>query len=155
MRTITNTLVFVLGFGLATASVAQEFYVYPAKGQSKEQTEQDKFQCYNWAKGETDFDPMQMPTASTPPPTQEPQKGGVLRGAAAGAVIGQIADDKAGEGAAIGALFGGARRRNLVRQEEYKREQWEQQQANQYANARNQYNRAYVACLEARGYSVK
>ncbi len=154
---------FVLGIGHSAVSVAQDFYVYPAKGQSKDQTEKDKFECYHWAKNETNFDPMQVPTASSPPPAEEPQKGGAgrgaLMGAAGGAIIGGIADGKAGEGAAIGAiaggLFGGARRSNQAKQQQAERQQWEQEQANRYANARNQYNRAYVACLEARGYSVK
>ena len=27
--------------------------IYPAKNQSNEQTEKDKFACYSWAKGQT------------------------------------------------------------------------------------------------------
>jgi hypothetical protein len=42
------------------AALAYEFVVYPAQGQSEEQTEQDKFTCYSWAEGQTGFDPMQM-----------------------------------------------------------------------------------------------
>jgi len=157
------TFVFALGLGFSASSIAQELFVYPADEQSNEQTEKDKFECYNWAKGQTGFDPMKVPTASTPPPAQEPEKGGAgrgaLMGAAGGALIGGIADGKVGEGAAIGAiaggLFGGARRSNQKQQQQAEQQQWEQQQANQYANARNEYNRAYVACLEARDYSVK
>ena len=37
---------------------AQEIIVYPAKGQSNDQMEKDKFECYSWAKGQTGFDPM-------------------------------------------------------------------------------------------------
>lgn len=163
MRMLVKIFVLVLYVGLATVSVAQDFYVYPAKGQSQEQTEKDKFECYSWAKNQTKFDPMEMPKATSAPPTQEPEKGGAGRGAimgaAGGAIIGGIADGKAGEGAAIGAiaggLFGGARRSSQRKQDQAQRQQWEQQQANQYASARNEYNRAYVACLDARGYSVK
>ena len=163
MKAIINSFLSVLLLGLASASFAQDLFVYPAQGQSQEQTEQDKFQCYNWARNESGFDPMAVPTASAPPPQQEAQKGGTGRGAvmgaATGAVIGGIADGKAGEGAAIGALagglFGGARRSQQQQRQQAERQQWEQQQANQYAHARNQYNRAYVACLEARGYSVR
>lgn len=50
---------------------AQEIIVYPAQGQSNDQMEKDKFGCYSWAKGQTGFDPMQMPTASSAPPSQE------------------------------------------------------------------------------------
>ena len=55
---------------------AQDLFVYPAQGQSNDQMEKDKFECYNWAKGQTGFDPMQMPTASSPPPSQDKEKRG-------------------------------------------------------------------------------
>ena len=129
--------------------------MYPSEGQSNEQTEKDKFECYNWAKGQTNFDPMQTPTASSPPPQERSTSGSVLGGAALGAIVGGIADGKAGEGAAIGGLLGGARRSSTQRQNRAERQQWEQQQVTQYTQARNSYNRAYVACLEARGYSVR
>jgi hypothetical protein len=35
-----------------------------------------------------------------------------------------------------------------------KREQWEHEQANQYMQQRNTYDRAYSACLEGEGYTV-
>lgn len=162
MRTIITLSVSIFVFCFTSALFAQDFYIYPSEGQSQEQLEKDKFECYTWAKNETGFDPMQLPTASSPPPAQEAQQGGVGRGAVTGALggaaIGAIAGD-AGKGAAIGAvgggLIGGARRSEQVRREEHNRQQWEQQQAQQYAQARTSYNRAYVACLEARGYSVK
>ena len=142
---------------------AQDPIVYPNKGQSAEQQEKDKFECYNWAKQQTGFDPMQVPTATEPPPAQEAPKGGVGRGAArgalTGAVVGEIADDDAGKGAAIGAasgaLVGGMRRNDQQRQQQQAQQQWEQEQAANYANQRNNYNRAYGACLEGRGYTVK
>jgi len=146
---------------------AQEIIVYPAKGQSSEQMEKDKFECYSWAKGQTGFDPMQMPTASSPPPSQERKSvgrstvGGGLLGGAGGAVIGGIAGGSKGarKGAAIGGLSGGAiggmRSSRQNRQSDQQRQQWEQQQANQYMQQRNAYNRAHAACLEGRGYSVK
>jgi len=148
---------------LAAATVcAQDPIIYPNKGQSAEQQEKDKFECYNWAKGQTGFDPMQVPTATAPPPGQQAPQGGVVRGAARGALggvaIGAIAGD-AGKGAAIGAasgaLIGGMRRNDQVRQQEQAQQQWEQEQAANYANQRSNYNRAYGACLEGRGYTVK
>jgi hypothetical protein len=39
--------------------------------------------------------------------------------------------------------------------EDKKRQQWEREQANNYARGRNEYNRAFGACMEGRGYSVK
>ena len=148
-------------FGAGMTS-AQEFFVYPTKGQDAEQQKKDEFECYNWAKQQSGFDPMALPTASAPPPQQEAQEGGLLRGglrgAAAGAAVGAIAGD-AGKGAAIGAasggLFGGMRRRDQQERESQRQQQWEQEQAAEYTSQRNNYNRGYTACLEGRGYTVK
>ena len=138
-----------------TAFAQQEPIVYPAKGQNVERMENDKYSCYQWAKGQTGFDPMQAPTATAPPPQK---KGGAVRGAAGGAALGAaagaIAGD-AGKGAAIGAasggIIGGARRARSQKQQE----QYAQQQAAGYEQQRNGYNRAWGACMEGRGYTVK
>ena len=74
------------------------------------------------------------------------------------AVSKTIADD-AGKGAAIGAasgaLIGGMRRRDQQSQQQQAEQQWANEQAANYTNQRNNYNRAYGACLEGRGYTVK
>ena len=137
------------------SACAQDPYVYPGKGQSNEQMEQDKSSCYQWAKGQTGFDPMQAPQATAPPPQQ---RGGALRGAArgaaGGAIIGAVAGD-AGKGAAIGAasggIIGGARQRQSNKQQE----QNAQQQSAQYNQQRSDYNRAWGACMSGRGYTVQ
>jgi hypothetical protein len=147
---------------LPGAPSAQEMFVYPSQGQSAEQQEKDKFECYSFAKGQTGFDPMAPPTTSTAPPAAEAPQGGVGRGAVrgglGGAVVGAIAGDtKQGLkiGAASGALLGGMRRSDQKRREEQNRQQWEQREVASYSQNRNNYNRAYAACLEGRGYSVK
>ena len=147
----------VLMAGLAFADVI----VYPAKGQSAEQTEKDKYECYQWAKGQTGFDPMAAPAAQTAPPDGEEPRGGVgtgaLAGAAGGALIGAIAGDtKKGAliGGGSGALIGGMRRHDQKEREAHNRQQWEQREAANYAQNRNTYNRAYSACLSGRGYTV-
>lgn len=162
----TASLYFVIASGLFFLAVnpvsAQEPFVYPDKGQSQNQMEKDKYECYDWAKGQTGFDPMATPTATAPPPQQGAPQGGVGRGAVRGGLlgvtVGAIAGD-AGKGAAIGAaagaLFGGMRRQDQARQQEQAEQQWAQEQSAQYAQKRNNYNRAYGACLEGRGYSVK
>ncbi len=151
----------------ANSVIAQEPIIYPAQGQSNDQMEKDKFECYTWAKGQTGFDPMKMPTASSPPPSQEKKSvagsavGGGVIGGAAGAVIGGIAGGSKGarRGLAIGGLsggtMGGVRSSRQNRQAEQQRKQWEQEQANAYMQGRNSYNRAHGACLEGRGYTVK
>ena len=100
---------------------------------------------------------MEIPTATEAPPKEEPRRGGVLRGAAGGAIVGGIIDgsDGAKKGAAAGGVVGGVRRGRQSRAEEQKMEQWEQDQAATYSQKRNTYNRAYSACLEGKGYTVK
>ena len=141
---------------------AQEPFIYPDKGQSAEQQEKDKYECYSWAKDQTGFDPMQVPTATAPPPGQEAPEGGVVRGAGRGALVGVTAGAIAGDagkgaaiGAATGALFGGMRRNDQQRRQEQEQQQWAEQEGANYANQRNNYNRAYSACLDGRGYTVK
>ncbi|MBW1980472.1 MAG: hypothetical protein JRJ12_04575 [Deltaproteobacteria bacterium] len=152
---------------LAGQVLAQDFMVYPAKGQSQQQMEKDKFECYNWAKGQTGFDPMQTPRAtSAPPPKYEGSTaGGAVRGGVGGGLlgagIGAIAGGKKGakKGALIGGLggatIGGVRSHRQKQEQERARQQWAEQQAAQYAHKRNAYNRAYKACLEGKGYSVQ
>lgn len=157
--------VIVLSALITVPVSAQEVIIYPAKGQNEDQMEKDKFECYSWAKKETGFDPMEIPTATAPPPKKEAQKGGAGRGAiagaATGAVVGGIASGGKGaaRGAVIGggggALLGGMVREKQRNQEEQARQQWEREQGNAYMQKRNTYNRAYGACLEGRGYTVK
>ena len=143
--------------GLSQLALA-ELIIFPAQGQSNEQMEKDKFECYGWAKGQTGFDPMALPTTSTPAPSQEQKSGGAVRGALGGAALGAILGDSssaAKRGAAAGGLIGGVRQANQNTQTQQRTEQWKQQEASRYANNRNDYNRAYSACLEGKGYTVK
>ena len=145
----------------AGPALAQEPIIFPAKGQSQDQMEKDKFACYQWARNETGFDPMKVPTASTPPPQQQARQGGALRGAAVGAGAGALVKRSgsrskgAATGAVVGGVLGGARQSRHNRKDQQAQQQWEQQQANEYAAKRNTYNRAYAACLESKGYTVR
>lgn len=159
MSVIRISFVAVLcGICLSGTSVAQELMIFPNADQDKEQQQQDEFTCYNWAKGETSFDPMAVPTATTAPPQEAAPKGGVrrgaVRGAALGAVVGSNSDD-VWKGAAAGAAVGGMRRNDQKRKEEAEMQQWEQEQQQIYAENRNRYNRAYAACMEAKDYTVR
>jgi outer membrane lipoprotein SlyB len=141
---------------LATAVIAaDEFVVYPAKGQSNDQMEKDKYECYQWAKNQSGFDPMKAPTGTTPPPQQ---KGGVVKGAAVGALagvaVGAIAGD-AGKGAAIGAVSGGVIGGVLQRRTNHAQHNAAIQEAQNVDQQRSAYNKAWAACMEGRGYTVK
>ena len=151
---------------LANVAFAQsEMFIYPQEGQSQEQQEKDKFECYSWGKEQTGFDPMETPRATEAPPQKGAKRGGALKGGVGGALLGAAVGGISGgskgarKGAAIGGLsggvMGGARSQEQKRQEEHAAQQWERDQANQYAQNRNLYNRAYSACLEGRGYTVR
>ncbi len=163
---------FVLALSLLTLyagfSSAQELIVFPAGGQSQQKMEKDKFDCYSWAKQQSAFDPMQALAPVQEFPAQPPPgygAGGVIRGgaggAALGAAVGGIAGgwSGAGKGAAIGALtggvFGGMRSRARNYQAAQAQQQVAGQQSNQYRQKQDTYNRAYSACLEGKGYTVK
>jgi len=134
---------------------AQDVYIYPAKNQTPDQQEKDKYDCYQFGKSQTGFDPMAAPVATAPPPEQ---KGGVLKGAAGGALVGAAVgavSGDVGKGAGYGAAAGGTiglLRKNKSQKEQ---EQYQQQQQQNYQTQRSNYDRAYAACLEGRGYTVK
>ena len=137
---------------LATGSAwGQQVFIYPQKGQSPQQQQQDTAECQAWATQQSGG-PMAAPQMAAPPPTSSPMRG-AARGAAVGAVGGAIGGD-AGKGAAIGAatgaMVGGMRRRDQMQQQEAAHAQNQQMQAAQSEN----YKRALSSCLGAKGYSV-
>ena len=156
-RTTSAAMFLVVISGIETLA-AQELYIYPAKGQSAEQQDKDKYECYQWAKNDTGFDPMAVPKTTTAAPSGQRQSGGIAMGAIGGAVLGGIIGDSsksAKRGAAAGGLIGGARQSSRNREMERKEQEWAQRESANYANNRNNYNRAYSACLSGRGYTVK
>ena len=161
-RIIQAGILLIAAVFIAGSAMAQDLFIYPTKGQNKEQLEKDKYECYRWAKDQTGFDPMQQPQATAPPPQQQPRQGGLLRGAGRGAAVGAVGGAIAGDagkgaaiGAASGALIGGMRRRSQARNQQQAEEQWAQEQAAAYQQKRGTYDRAFGACLEGRGYTVK
>jgi len=129
----------MIGFFVTGDALAQDPIVFPAEGQSDEQMEKDKFSCYQWAKDQTGFDPMEVPKATAPPPQQTAGSGTALKGAAVGAGAGALIKRSgsrskgAATGAVVGGVIGGAAQAGQRRQDEKARQQWEQQQASQYA----------------------
>ena len=164
-QVISITFLLLFSVWLVSPVWAQDPIVYPAKGQSQDQMEKDKYQCYSWAKNQTGFDPMKTPTTTSGPPAKEKEVWGAgktgVAGGATGAIVGGAAKGKKGAvrggliGAAGGALIGGARSSNQRNREEQKRKDWERKETNNYVRARSEYNRAFGACMEGRGYSVK
>lgn len=148
----------ILAAILLTASVtslsawAQKPSAYPAKGQSADTQGRDDAQCLAWAQQDTGIDPAAV--AAAPAPTTGPQGErlrGAARGAVAGGVIGGITGDAgkgAGVGATVGVLAGGRRSR------QNQAAQAQSAQASK-AQAIDAYYRAYGACMQGRGYTVK
>jgi hypothetical protein len=138
------------------AAAAQQPIVYPAKGQSAEQQKKDDAECYAWAKQTTGIDPAVV--ASSPPPQDTgPATGGgqrvrgAARGALGGAAIGAIAGD-AGQGAGVGAVVGTMAGGRQARQQQAAQNQ---QSVAQQQELINTHYRAFSACMEGRGYTIK
>ena len=144
-----------LGAMVTTGSAwGQQVFAYPQKGQSPQQQQQDQGECHGWALQNSGYNPAAGAGAPPPPPQQGQVVGGAARGAALGAVGGAIAGD-AGKGAAIGAgtgaVFGGMKRNQQNRDYQAQVSAQQSQAAAQQSN----YNRAYAACLQGRGYTVQ
>jgi hypothetical protein len=153
----TRILVVLLVMSvLAAPAVAQKPIAYPAKGQNSAQQQKDDAECYAWAKQTTGIDPAAV--ASSPPPQQTgPAVGGgqrvrgAARGAAGGAAIGAIAGD-AGAGAGAGAIVGTMAGGRQARQQQAAQNQ---QAAAQQQELINTHQRAFSACMEGRGYTIR
>jgi hypothetical protein len=161
MRLLILSLMLLLPFQASASSLAGSIglFVYPPEGKTQSEREQDDYQCYDWAKGETRYDPMNSsePQKVEADPSAKGGSGfrGALRGAARGAVIGEIADDDASQGAQLGAAAGMMRARSASRQANQKAAD-SQNAANQqaYAQDHENFKKAMSTCLQARGYSV-
>ena len=130
---LSATLVLTLA-----AHIRAETYAYPSKGQSTKQQQLDKQQCQAWATTQTGLDPSKA-------------TGGAAGGAALGAARGAT-EGAAGEGAARGAARG--RLLGAIRRRRQKREQ-EAGAAGVGQGTREDYDRAYGACMTGRGYTVE
>ena len=162
IRSFMCVLVCLSMTGLASAqgkalSASVGLYVYPANNQAPEQQSKDDYECFSWAKGQTGHDPMNpQPIQVATQQTQSGPDGSILRGAAAGAIIGEIADDDAGKGAAYGAGVGAIRGRKARKARKRKAKQDTQAQAASMEQQRDaEFKNAFSACLSARGYSVR
>jgi hypothetical protein len=144
------------------APAAPGSFIYPVRGQSPQEEQFDKGQCYVWAVQQTGFDPANPRVAAGPPsPSPGMPQGGLFRGAAGGAALGAVGGaigGSAGEGAAIGAgvgaLFGIVRRARWMEEQQQAQQSYMAQQQDVLAQGRANYNRAFGACMTGRGYTV-
>jgi hypothetical protein len=113
-------------------------YAYPQRGQSVEQQSRDTAECQAWAKQQSGFDPARDTAVGVGVGAAI----GALGGAAAGAAIGAATGTGAGTGAAVGATVGGLG--GAAGGGTYA-----------YSRSKDGYDRAFAACMGARGYSVR
>ena len=156
MKTRSLLVLQLVSLALTVPAVAAQPIVYPAKGQSAQQQKKDDAECYAWAKQTTGIDPAVV--ASSPPPQDTgPATGGgqrvrgAARGALGGAAIGAIAGD-AGTGAGVGAVVGTMAGGRQARQQQAAQNQ---QSVAQQQELINTHYRAFGACMEGRGYTIK
>jgi phage tail tape-measure protein len=112
------------------------YAISPAKGQTSQQMDSDKFDCNLQAQKQTDYNPDKALT--------EGALVGLLVGGAAGAGLGAAAGAAGGivgTGASVGAIAGGGVGATLGGSYLYDKDL-------------NQTQRAYCACLETRGYTL-
>jgi hypothetical protein len=142
-----------------TLASSMGIFIYPAEGQSAEQQSTDDLECFNFAKSQTGYDPMNPTQVTAAAPDQGPSGQrirGAARGAAAGAIIGEVADDDAGKGAAVGATLGVMRGGQKSRQQSAQQAQQADQAAQQQMTSmKTAFQNAYGACIEGKGYSAK
>ncbi len=139
-------------------------YFYPSQGQSPQQQDRDRYDCYVWSVDQTGFDPTRRiaprETRATVVPAPSPLET-VATGAAVGAAIGAVAaghGDRA-EGALVGALagsvVGSAAAASAQPAPRATESRHDGRGYGRYEREAAEYRRAMSACLEGRGYSVR
>jgi hypothetical protein len=139
-------------------SQEMKLYVFPSKGQTKQQQKVDEFECYKWAIEQSGIDPLNPPKVEAAPVQSGPTGGavkGAAKGAAAGVAIGAIAGD-AGKGAAIGATAGAlAGRRQGKQAQAQQNQQAQASAAKTEQELKDSFKKAFSVCIEGKGYTVK
>jgi hypothetical protein len=167
-RILFVALIVFCGITVNVYAAGIETYAFPQKGQTAEQQKQDEGYCATWAKDKTGLDPALLQSKEQEAAAQQqaaqqsaaPNKGrNLLRTAATGAALGGInnsMDDGAGKGAVAGVAVAASRNRAQSQEQAA-------QGAVNSANAQAQnvqadsqkYLKAYSACMEGKGYSIR
>jgi hypothetical protein len=156
-------------------------FAFPKNNQSADQQLKDEAECYGSAKQRTGIDAQTPPpkglseeekkaaqqqAAENAPKAEGGRVRGAARGAAGGAAIGAIAGDAgkgAGAGAVAGTMRGGMAQRQANAQSKQQagaqtaaaQKKAEEQLLLQHQEGIDTFQRAFSACMDARGYSVK
>ena len=144
----------------------QQIVIYPAKGQSPEQQERDRYECHVWAVQQSGFDPSQPNVPAGQRVAVEPANppgSGTAVGAIAGAILGAVIAGPGNAGAGLvlggitGAAVGTASDVNAQAQANYEQQRLDagyDANAAQVSQRSANYRRAISACLDARGYTT-
>lgn len=169
---LTGTAAMAQSGGQPSIAQSLNMYVFPEKGQSASKQSKDEAACYQWGVSNSGVDPFavqkqqvadaqqaQANQAAAAQAGQGTTARGVVGGAAAGALIGEIGSGNAGRGAAYGAaaglLFGHHRQRvQQAQAQQQAAAQAQQSQAITQSDMTN-FKNAFSACLEAKDYIVK
>ncbi len=138
-KSIVTTVFIGLAMATINGSSAMAQYVYPQRGQSPQQQQGDEISCSDWATQQTGYRPSGSSSSSSGGIISNRTLRGAARGAGIGAIGGAIGGD-AGKGAGIGAAVGGITG-GIRNQDEQAR--------------RGDYDRAFAACMEGKGYTIK
>lgn len=137
-------------------------YFYPQRGQSPEQQDRDRYECFNWGAQQTGFDPSRRPAPGGNKEKLVPANSsgetvaaGTLMGAAIGAAVANPGNR--GEGALVGAVAGSVLGAVAASSQEAATQKAQKQAParSSYEQQAAEYRRAMSACLEGRGYVVK
>lgn len=139
-----------------------QLMIYPARGQSSQQLERDRYDCHVWAVQQSGYDPSRP---GIPPgqrviaePANPPGTGtaiGAIAGAILGAAIAGPQDSGAGLvlGGITGGILGAATDANSQALADAEQARLDRSAAYSAQGASN-YRRAMSACLDARGYTI-
>lgn len=148
----------------AVEAAPQAVRAYPARGQSAQRADRDRYECHLWAVRQSGFDPARTPVPSRAPLRVEPDPPtgtATTTGAVAGAVVGAAVANpqRTLEGAAIGAVVGGVAGHAADSAREAQAQAIEDRAARRHELRReplaDNYRRALSACLEGRGYTIR
>lgn len=167
----------LITLGSPVVIAAGQLYIYPSAGQSEQQLADDRYACHADAVTRSGFDPTREALAPAPaledvvvevPPNaaRGATAKGAVAGAVAGGVIGAAADEDAAPAAAAGAVIGavignsieqkGAQEaRDRASREAEAKMQDQKNLAAEHEARRQNYLRAFTACMQSRGYTVR
>lgn len=140
----------------------RQVFVYPANGQSAEQTDRDRYECHLWAVQQTGVDPSRAdanPYERVVVQPANPPGSGTAAGAIGGAILGALiaGPRDAGAGMVLGGVTGaalGSAADADAREQAYMTQRQLNERAATGRARGDSYRRALGACLQGRGYTV-